>query len=516
MSVPIAPPKQFYYQLDGKVIGPVTGIELRNAALAGNVIPRTLVATDPNGEWLLAIFVSGLFDDGGTPLPHPPETRQLFRDGDQATQPDGQQDENGSVATSGVSEQPKQFYFKLDGHVIGPMTGIELRESALVGNVIPTTAVANDPNGEWVVANCIRGLFDEFGKPLPHPTEPRRLFNEQEPPLRHPETRADFDATASKIQPVTNSAHGGPTSSPQLSGDSVPASQSPSTAVELCPHCSREVARVLELVGTLVACPYCAREFISGGGPRQQGLPQVETTTSRLRERRSRHRGNRKISSMKWATLGITTLSAAVIILFFWAQANRTGSPQHDSIASRRQRELDVAGSSNSTASTHRGVARVEPASNSSDANVHSRSQASETMRSHTTRIPSVSVTTPEAPANDPHFEKMASCVERMSTASQQAERLAREVKADEATLNRSPRLINGNSVARVANKMNGCLRLLQKARSAAIEYNELAEHEFNDEWDLPRRVDIEELLITERMIEAKMKKWRMLSSVLD
>jgi hypothetical protein len=103
-----------------------------------------------------------------------------------------------------------------------------------------------------------------------------------------------------------------------------------------------------------------------------------------------------------------------------------------------------------------------------------------------------------------------------MSTASQQAERLAREVKADEATLNRSPRLINGNSVARVANKMNGCLRLLQKARSAAIEYNELAEHEFNDEWDLPRRVDIEELLITERMIEAKMKKWRMLSSVLD
>jgi hypothetical protein len=161
-------PKQFYFKFDGIVIGPVTGIELRDAALSGRVIPRTLVATDPNGEWLLAIFVSGLFDDGGTPLPHPPETSRLLRDGNQATQPGGQQDENGSVATFGVGEQAKQFYFKHEGKVIGPMTGAELREYALVGNVIPTTAVANDPNGQWVLANCVHGLFDEIGRPLPH------------------------------------------------------------------------------------------------------------------------------------------------------------------------------------------------------------------------------------------------------------------------------------------------------------------------------------------------------------
>ena len=284
-------PKQFYFKHDGIVIGPVTGIELRDAALSGKVIPRTLVANDPNGKWLLAVFVSGLFDDGGTPLPHPPETSRLLSDGNQATQPGGQQDEYGSVATSGVSEQPRPFYFKHEGNVIGPMTGAELREHAFVGNVIPTTVVANDPNGQWVVANCLRGLFDEIGRPLPHPKETRRLFNEQESPLHQSETRGNSGAIASNIQPATNSAHGGPTNSPQLSGDSISASQSRSTAVELCPHCSREVARMPELAGTLVACPYCAREFRSGGAPRQQGLPQVVTTPSRLRKRRSRHRG---------------------------------------------------------------------------------------------------------------------------------------------------------------------------------------------------------------------------------
>jgi hypothetical protein len=71
-------PKQFYYQLDGSVIGPVTGVELRNAALAGNVFPSTLVANDPNGEWVLAKFAEGLFDEGGMPLPHPPGTNQLL------------------------------------------------------------------------------------------------------------------------------------------------------------------------------------------------------------------------------------------------------------------------------------------------------------------------------------------------------------------------------------------------------------------------------------------------------
>ena len=104
-------PKHFYYQINGSVIGPVTGIELRNAALAGNVVPSTLVANDPNGEWLLAVFVNGLFDEGGTPLPHPPGTSQ-FLESSQVDARDEQRPTTDSTAATGVSGQPTQFYFK--------------------------------------------------------------------------------------------------------------------------------------------------------------------------------------------------------------------------------------------------------------------------------------------------------------------------------------------------------------------------------------------------------------------
>ena len=168
MDHPAAAPKHFYYQINGSVIGPVTGIELRNAALAGNVVPNTLLANDPNGEWVLAKFAQGLFDEGGTPLPHPPETNQLL-EGSQVDARVEQRATTDSTPISGFSERPTQFYFKHEGNVIGPMTGAELWESAFVGNVVPTTLVATDPNGEWVAAHRVRGLFDESGRPLPHP-----------------------------------------------------------------------------------------------------------------------------------------------------------------------------------------------------------------------------------------------------------------------------------------------------------------------------------------------------------
>lgn len=75
---------------------------------------------------------------------------------------------------------------------------------------------------------------------------------------------------------------------------------------------------------------------------------------------------------------------------------------------------------------------------------------------------------------------------------------------------------MNSLQLHRIANRMNAGLQLLENAHSAAIEYNEFAEHEFNDEWDLPRSVDIEELLVTERLVKTKMNKWRTLSAALS
>lgn len=76
---------------------------------------------------------------------------------------------------------PKQFYYQFDGSVIGPVTGIALRNAALAGNVVSTTLISHSPTGGWIPAARVRGLFDERGKPLPHPPEPSQSLEASEP-----------------------------------------------------------------------------------------------------------------------------------------------------------------------------------------------------------------------------------------------------------------------------------------------------------------------------------------------
>ena len=112
--------------------------------------------------------------------------------------------------------QPKQFYYRSNGSVVGPMTGVDLRESAFVGNVKTVTLVANDPAGPWVEAGRIRGLFDANGKPLPHPTATPEICNARQgdaAPSRVPNTPETIKADtatnsaarpASPVPPSTN------------------------------------------------------------------------------------------------------------------------------------------------------------------------------------------------------------------------------------------------------------------------------------------------------------------------
>ena len=68
----------FYYRRGESVIGPLTGIELREAAFAGNLGPDTLVATSHDGPWVPARRVKGLYGQDGRPLPHPPEAQRII------------------------------------------------------------------------------------------------------------------------------------------------------------------------------------------------------------------------------------------------------------------------------------------------------------------------------------------------------------------------------------------------------------------------------------------------------
>lgn len=61
----------FYLLSDQAVVGPFTGIELREAALAGVLHSDCVVGSSGQGPWYSAVQI-GLFSESNVPLPHPP------------------------------------------------------------------------------------------------------------------------------------------------------------------------------------------------------------------------------------------------------------------------------------------------------------------------------------------------------------------------------------------------------------------------------------------------------------
>ncbi len=63
----------FFVKTEQSSAGPFTGVELREAALAGIVGPQCQIGGGPNGPWVKAED-AGLFSEKKLPLPHPPGT----------------------------------------------------------------------------------------------------------------------------------------------------------------------------------------------------------------------------------------------------------------------------------------------------------------------------------------------------------------------------------------------------------------------------------------------------------
>lgn len=62
----------FYVLTQRAVVGPFTGVELREAALAGIIRYDGIVGSSKQGPWFRACDI-GLFSENRTPLPHPPD-----------------------------------------------------------------------------------------------------------------------------------------------------------------------------------------------------------------------------------------------------------------------------------------------------------------------------------------------------------------------------------------------------------------------------------------------------------
>jgi hypothetical protein len=72
-----------------------------------------------------------------------------------------------------------EFYYLSGLAVVGPLTGIELREAAFANKVVSDTLVTNKASGPWVAANRVNGLFDIHGRPLPHPPDALRQIEQR-------------------------------------------------------------------------------------------------------------------------------------------------------------------------------------------------------------------------------------------------------------------------------------------------------------------------------------------------
>jgi len=62
---------QWFYQVMGKQIGPISAADLRNLAQGGTIAGDTLVRKAPDGAWVLAERVQGLFSTSNVKTPQP-------------------------------------------------------------------------------------------------------------------------------------------------------------------------------------------------------------------------------------------------------------------------------------------------------------------------------------------------------------------------------------------------------------------------------------------------------------
>ena len=137
---------KFYIKTDLAVAGPFTGIEIREASLAGIVRPNTYLSHSSDGPWIPAAQ-AGLFSEKGTPLPHPVGT---------------------DVPTFQTRGMPGAF--------MGPFKLRELIGFACQGMLPPDAELQSDPSRPWIPISgtgilpaCLRGdlvRIDAGGKLL--------------------------------------------------------------------------------------------------------------------------------------------------------------------------------------------------------------------------------------------------------------------------------------------------------------------------------------------------------------
>ena len=147
---------QWYCRLMGTELGPFTSQQLLEMARTHRITPDDSVKKGPEGMWVPADHVKGLFDDASASTiimaSLPPEVKQALESKQETTK-----------EATAPEPRPINWYYISDQNKVGPLSFDELVARGRAGLVKPESRVWSSRSPKWCEAKDVKGLV--LGQP---------------------------------------------------------------------------------------------------------------------------------------------------------------------------------------------------------------------------------------------------------------------------------------------------------------------------------------------------------------
>jgi S1-C subfamily serine protease/tetratricopeptide (TPR) repeat protein len=223
--------QHFYYQIMGETFGPMSGVELRQKSLEGDVGPNTLVRSGVNGEWYSASRYNNLFDESGKPITH-----------------------------EQVQTLIPEWYIRGQDEIHGPTSFADLKGLVEAGQVNPRNLLRKGAEGHWIPARQVKGLFQGHRDGFVSPEAPNSGFSA--PGVIDSGSATDSENEETTTLPIASAD----SSLVPLSEDQLPAEQYSSKVAPGVHENTQAGAEQLTQEDSskteVTRCPYCAEQIL--------------------------------------------------------------------------------------------------------------------------------------------------------------------------------------------------------------------------------------------------------------
>jgi hypothetical protein len=161
---------QWYCRLMGTELGPYTSKELLEMARQHQITPEDSVRKGPDGAWVEARLVKGLFEDGSMSTiimaRLPPDVQQALERKHHDASPASNvapTDSSGHFAAAKAEPTSVSWHYLSDEGKVGPLRFDQLVEHCQQGRLKPKTRVWSSASPKWCQAAEIEGLGLEKG-----------------------------------------------------------------------------------------------------------------------------------------------------------------------------------------------------------------------------------------------------------------------------------------------------------------------------------------------------------------